>query len=58
MGHAHWPPHGLRCELQLGWICEFATADSQRYKEDRAIVERAVVQESEGFEENVLSDNS
>ncbi|XP_045144977.1 protein yippee-like 5 [Echinops telfairi] len=43
---------------KLAWIYEFATEDSQRYKEGCVILERALVQESEDFEEHVLSDNS
>lgn len=46
------------CRSKLGWIYEFATEDSQRYKEGRVILERALVRESEGFEEHVPSDNS
>ncbi|XP_057593733.1 protein yippee-like 5 [Hippopotamus amphibius kiboko] len=46
------------CNSKLGWIHEFATEDSQRYKEGRVILERALVRESEGFEEHVPSDNS
>lgn len=37
------------CNSKLGWIYEFATEDSQRYKEGRVILERALVRESEGF---------
>ncbi|TRY66977.1 hypothetical protein TCAL_05973 [Tigriopus californicus] len=39
------------CNIKLGWIYEFATEDNQRYKEGRVILERALVQEQEGFEE-------
>ncbi|XP_069739691.1 protein yippee-like 5 isoform X1 [Narcine bancroftii] len=46
------------CSSKLGWIYEFATEDSQRYKEGRVILERALVRESEGFEEHVPSDAS
>ncbi|KAK3516543.1 hypothetical protein QTP70_021740 [Hemibagrus guttatus] len=46
------------CNSKLGWIYEFATEDSQRYKEGRVILERALVRESEGFEEHVPSDAS
>uniref|UniRef100_A0A4W2HS25 Protein yippee-like n=1 Tax=Bos indicus x Bos taurus TaxID=30522 RepID=A0A4W2HS25_BOBOX len=46
------------CNSKLGWIYEFATEDSQRYKEGRVILERTLVRESEGFEEHVPSDNS
>lgn len=38
-----------KCAVKLGWIYEFATDDSQRYKEGRVILERALISESEGF---------
>ncbi|KAK1791232.1 hypothetical protein P4O66_013253 [Electrophorus voltai] len=44
------------CSSMLGWIYEFATKDSQRYKEGRIILERALVREREGFEEHAPSD--
>lgn len=37
------------CDAKLGWIYEFATEESQRYKEGRVILERALVRETEGF---------
>lgn len=45
------------CNSKLGWMYEFATEESQRYKEGRIILERALVRESEGFE-HIPSDNS
>ncbi|KAK2856053.1 hypothetical protein Q5P01_004788 [Channa striata] len=45
------------CNSKLGWMYEFATEESQRYKEGRVILERALVRESEGFE-HVSSDSS
>ena len=36
------------CDAKLGWIYEFATEESQRYKEGRVILERALVRETEG----------
>ena len=45
------------CEAKLGWIYEFATEENQRYKEGRVILERALVTESEGFEEHIGNDN-
>ncbi len=45
------------CEAKLGWVYEFATEENQRYKEGRVILERALVTESEGFEEHVGNDN-
>lgn len=43
------------CEAKLGWVYEFATEDNQRYKEGRVILERALVTESEGFDEHNTS---
>uniref|UniRef100_A0A2I3TSX9 Yippee domain-containing protein n=1 Tax=Pan troglodytes TaxID=9598 RepID=A0A2I3TSX9_PANTR len=42
---------------KLGWIYEFATEDSQCYKEGHVILERALVREIEGSKEHVPSDN-
>lgn len=41
------------CDTKLGWVYEFATEESQRYKEGRVILERALVTESDGIEEHV-----
>uniref|UniRef100_UPI00358FA1FD protein yippee-like 5 n=1 Tax=Myxine glutinosa TaxID=7769 RepID=UPI00358FA1FD len=46
-----------KCTSKLGWMYEFATEDDQRYKEGRVILERALVRESEGFEE-LIPDSS
>ncbi|XP_060772096.1 uncharacterized protein LOC132882995 isoform X1 [Neoarius graeffei] len=46
------------CNSKLGWMYEFAIDNSQRYKEGRVILERALVRESEGFKEYVPSDSS
>ena len=43
------------CDVKLGWIYEFATEDSQRYKEGRVILERALVTETESFEDKLLT---
>jgi len=43
------------CDAKLGWIYEFATEESQRYKEGRVILERALVRETEGFAEDDAS---
>lgn len=45
------------CDQKLGWIYEFANEENQRYKEGRVILERALVTESEGFEEHVGTDS-
>ncbi|XP_078495591.1 protein yippee-like 5 [Ciona intestinalis] len=39
------------CNEKLGWMYEYATEESQRYKEGRIILERALVMESDGFDE-------
>lgn len=37
------------CKTKLGWMYEFATEESQRYKEGRVILEHALITESDGF---------
>ncbi|XP_037920241.1 protein yippee [Hermetia illucens] len=37
------------CSAKLGWMYEFATDDSQKYKEGRVILEYALIAESDGF---------
>ena len=44
------------CDAKLGWMYEFATEDNQRYKEGKVILERALVQESNGLDEHLPSD--
>ncbi|XP_065916688.1 protein yippee-like 5 [Dysidea avara] len=39
------------CNTRLGWIYEFATEESQRYKEGKVILERALITETEGIAE-------
>lgn len=47
------------CDAKLGWIYEFATEETQRYKEGRVILERALVTETDSFEDKVSgSDNN
>lgn len=41
------------CDAKLGWVYEFATDEQQRYKEGRVILERALVTESDGLNDNV-----
>ena len=43
------------CAARLGWMYEFATEDTQRYKEGRVILERALVRETESFEDKLLT---
>ena len=43
------------CSSKLGWIYEFATDDSQRYKEGRVILERALINEVETFKDAINS---
>jgi protein yippee-like 5 len=37
------------CDVKLGWIYEYAVEESQRYKEGRVILERALVTETNGL---------
>lgn len=37
------------CAHKLGWMYEFATDNSQKYKEGRVILEYALITESEGI---------
>lgn len=41
------------CDTKLGWIYEFAVDESQRYKEGRVILERALVTEGDGLEHEI-----
>ncbi|ESO00182.1 hypothetical protein HELRODRAFT_113295 [Helobdella robusta] len=43
------------CDVKLGWIYEFATEDAQKYKEGRVILERALVTETDSFEDKILT---
>ena len=40
-----------KCNTKVGWMYEFATAEDQRYKEGRVILERQLVNESNGIDE-------
>ena len=40
-----------KCDAKLGWMYEFAVEESQRYKEGRVILERALVSEADGIDE-------
>ena len=46
------------CDAKLGWIYEFATEENQRYKEGRVILERALVTESESFDDSIVNDQN
>ncbi|VDM57619.1 unnamed protein product [Angiostrongylus costaricensis] len=37
------------CHERVGWMYEFAMEESQRYKEARVILEKALVDEEDGF---------
>jgi len=43
------------CGAKLGWFYEYADEDSQRYKEGRIILERALIIESDGFPNDTLT---
>uniref|UniRef100_A0A915IMQ3 Protein yippee-like n=1 Tax=Romanomermis culicivorax TaxID=13658 RepID=A0A915IMQ3_ROMCU len=45
-----------KCKTKLGWMYEFATDDTQRYKEGRVILERALVTEADGREDRCSDD--
>jgi len=45
------------CQTKLGWIYEYATDENQRYKEGKVILERALVNESDGLEEYMPHDD-
>lgn len=40
-----------RCSTKLGWMYEYAVEESQRYKEGRIILERALIADTVGFED-------
>jgi len=52
----HWvrDVHCKKCQNKLGWMYEFATEDTQRYKEARTILEKALVMEKDGIEDHVM----
>ena len=54
----HWvrDVHCKKCQNKLGWMYEFATEDTQRYKEARTILEKALVMEKDGIEDHVGMD--
>jgi len=37
------------CDTILGWFYEFASDDAQRYKEGHTILEKALIEESQGL---------
>ena len=43
------------CTAKLGWIYEFAVEETQRYKEGKVILERALVNETQSFEDTEAS---
>ncbi|CAG0917647.1 unnamed protein product [Notodromas monacha] len=45
-----------KCDTKLGWVYEFATEETQRYKEGRVILERALVTETDGIVEHAVKD--
>ena len=52
----HWvrDVHCKKCSSKLGWMYEYATEESQRYKEARTILEKALVREKDGIEEHIM----
>lgn len=45
------------CGTKLGWFYEYANEEPQMYKEGQVILERALVQETEGFPTEKVSDD-
>ena len=45
-----------KCQCRLGWMYEFASEDTQRYKEARTILEKALLTERNGVEEEDFMD--
>lgn len=41
----------IKCNQKLGWMYEHAMEESQRYKEGKVILERALIIEMEGFDD-------
>lgn len=41
-----------RCDAKLGWMYEFAVDPSQKYKEGKTILEKALISETNGFEDD------
>jgi hypothetical protein len=44
-----------RCNNKLGWMYELASEDDQRYKEARVILEKALVREKDGIQEDLFA---
>lgn len=40
-----------KCNTKLGWMYEYAAEETERYKEAKVILERALVRENEGIQE-------
>ncbi|KER18309.1 hypothetical protein T265_12313 [Opisthorchis viverrini] len=47
----------IKCNTKLGWMYEHALEESQRYKEGKVILERALIMETEGIADP-LGENS
>ena len=46
-----------KCGAKLGWMYEFAVHPDQRYKEGKTILEKALITETVGFEDNPPGDD-
>jgi len=44
-----------KCNDKLGWMYEFALEETQRYKESHVILEKALIKERDGIEEEIFS---
>ena len=45
-----------KCQCRLGWMYEFASKDTERYKEARIILEKALLTEKCGIEDEDFMD--
>ena len=45
-----------KCQCRLGWMYEFASKDTERYKEARIILEKALLTEKYGIEDEDFMD--
>ena len=45
-----------KCQGRLGWMYEFASEDTQKYKEARTILEKALLIERNGVEDEDIMD--
>ena len=44
-----------KCNDKLGWMYEMALEETQRYKESHVILEKALIKEKDGIEEEIFN---